>query len=400
MTAYDPIERLTKDLRTAAKTLSDAEARFLVDAYYQMQDARIRNEGQVRSMAEEPHDVLVWFSTQSRTLENQVKGALDKYTIAHPVGDWLRSVKGIGPVISAGLLAHIDIKQAPTVGHIWNFAGLSPDIKWEKGKKRPWNARLKVLCWKAGESFVKVSGQDDAYYGKVYADRKALEISRNEEGKFADQAKAKLEKFKIGLPPAHIHARATRYAVKLFLSHLHETWYRIEYGEAPPNPYPIAILGHAHKIEPERAIPRNSNIDVERATEREIATLVRSEPAVAIATREMSEPRVRIATKNRSEPSVRIATLPRSEPRSRIATGGWSEPKVRIATKCKSEPWVMTATGGWSEPSCWIATKGWSEPSCVTATLEMSEPWVRIATLGVSEPSGQIATQQLSEPET
>jgi hypothetical protein len=80
---------------------------------------------------------------------------------------------------------------------------------------------------------------------------------------YAEQAKAVLEKKKIGkttdayaaysigkLPPAHIHARAKRYAVKLFLAHLHEVWYTKHFGEAPPKPYPIAILGHAHYLAP------------------------------------------------------------------------------------------------------------------------------------------------------
>ena len=38
----DPITRLTRDLRAAARTLSEDEARFLVDAYYAMQRDRIR----------------------------------------------------------------------------------------------------------------------------------------------------------------------------------------------------------------------------------------------------------------------------------------------------------------------------------------------------------------------
>jgi hypothetical protein len=47
-----------------------------------------------------------------------------------------------------------------------------------------------------------------------------------------------------------LHARAKRYAVKLFLAHLHEVWYREHYKTAPPIPYPIAHLGHAHYIAP------------------------------------------------------------------------------------------------------------------------------------------------------
>ncbi len=261
----EPIQRLTKDIKEASYVLSKDEARFLVDAYYQMQDNRIRSAGQIRSMTEsgEPNEVLQWLMLQNITLENQVKRALDAYSGSSHVGQWARSQKGIGPVIAAGLLAHIDINKAPTAGHIWSFAGLDPRTEWKKKEKRPWNAQLKTLCWKIGESFVKISGDEDALYGQLYKKRKESEIAKNEAGDFKDQAKAKLEKHKIGkttdaykaysngkLPPAHIHARAKRYAVKLFLSHLHHVWYRHEFGKEPPNPFAIEHLGHVHMIEP------------------------------------------------------------------------------------------------------------------------------------------------------
>jgi Transposase IS116/IS110/IS902 family len=258
------VDRLTRDLAAASITLSDTEARFLVDTYYTMQDDRIRANNQVRALneAKEPHDVLRWLAAQSDTLESQIRRALTKYAEADPRGAWPMSIVGIGPIITAGLMSHIDITKAPTVGHIWRFAGLDPTTKWEKGQKRPWNARLKVVCWKAGESFVKVSGREDAFYGQIYAQRKALETQRNDAGEFAEQAAAVLALRKIGkdtdaykaysigkLPPAHVHARAKRYAVKLFLSHLQDRWYRLHFGKAPPLPYPIAIGGHADFID-------------------------------------------------------------------------------------------------------------------------------------------------------
>ena len=259
----EPIQKLTKDIRSAAVTLSATEARFLVDSYYQRQEDRKRGDNQIRSMNEsgEPHEVLSWLADNTRLLECQIKRALDAYSASSPIGKWSRDIIGIGPVIAAGLIAHIDITRAPTVGHIWRFAGLDPTAEWKKGQKRPWNASLKTLCWKIGESFVKVSGNPDAFYGQIYLQRKAIEIQRNDAGEFAGQAAAKLEKYKIGkatdaykhysagkLPPAHIHARAKRYAVKLFLSHWHEQAYRLYYGKEPPAPYPIAHMDHAHKI--------------------------------------------------------------------------------------------------------------------------------------------------------
>lgn len=262
------VERMSREIASSAAELSADEARYLVDAYYIMQEDRKRANNQVYAVtnaSDKQHvvsenRVIQWLATQAETVEAQIKRALDKYTEKHQMGSWMREIVGIGPVISAGLLAHINIEKAPTVGHIWRFAGLDPTVKWEKGQRRPWNAGLKTLCWKAGQSFMKLSGREDCYYGRIYRERKAFEIARNERGENAELA-AVLAK-KVGkateaikhlsedrLPPGQIDARARRYAVKLFLSHMHGEWYRRHYGTEPPLPYPIAILGHAHMIE-------------------------------------------------------------------------------------------------------------------------------------------------------
>jgi hypothetical protein len=318
------LSKLSKDLKAAAQTLTNREARYLVDTYYQMQDNRLRADGQVRSMEKdhEPHQTLTFFGMQASTMEEQIKAALDIYSQSTPTGRWSRSILGIGPVLAAGLMAHIDIEEAPTVGHIWSFAGLNPNQRWQGGDavrtwikentkggkidpefvvraamnwgrnpkllmeqvthdpitgeergltvanlaatlaRRPWNASLKVVCWKIGESFVKVKSRPNDYYGKIYAERKVHEQLKNENGDYAEQAAKLLASKNFGadtraraayeqgmLPDGHIHARAKRYAVKLFLAHWHEVAYRDHYGTEPPAPYPIAFLGHAHKIE-------------------------------------------------------------------------------------------------------------------------------------------------------
>ena len=257
---------LNKDIREAAATLSTRQARFLVDYYYQMQRNRIRAGHQALKAAEadEPGAVAAWALGNSSTLENNIRKVLDIYSMTTIPGRWARSIHGIGPVIAAGLLAHIDIEQAPTAGHIWRFAGLDPTLpRMAKGEKRPWNARLKVVMWKAGESWVKTSNSPKDIYGHVYAERKTYETAKNEAGDYADQAAKKLEEFKIGretdayawysqgkLPPAHIHARAKRYAVKLFLAHLHHVMFETKYGTPPPKPYILTQPGHVHFMAP------------------------------------------------------------------------------------------------------------------------------------------------------
>jgi len=268
-THLTPIAKINKDVIKSAIKLGNSELRWLVDYYYQMQDDRIRLDAQVREASKigEEHDALTYLAEQSSYLEKQIRRLLQTYVENRPVGKWLLHNKGVAGVLSAGLLAHIDINKAPTAGHIWNYAGLNPNQVWEKGKRRPWNASLKNLCWKLGESFVKVSGSEDAFYGQEYAKRKQFEIDRNEQGYYKDHATAQLDKKNFGkttdaykcyikgkLPPAHIHAIAKRWVVKLFLSHLHAVWFEEETGRKAPIPYAIAHLDHAHLIEPPHTI--------------------------------------------------------------------------------------------------------------------------------------------------
>lgn len=312
--------RLRRDLKKSAELLSTDQARYLVDLYYQLQHGRIVSGNIVRSSYDhkEPRDLVSWFMQRQYQLERNLKNILGAYAASKRAGAWAQSITGIGPVISAGLFAHIDTKKARYAGQVWRLAGLDPSIEWigkeaaralvdklwEKGRSpeenaavvaghskrkaesllrtaskggkravtpatlasalsmRPWSASLKVLAWKIGESFVKVSSNPKDFYGKLYLNYKAREIGRNERGELADQAEAKLKRFRIGksteaykhysvgqLPPAHIHARAKRAAVKVFLSHYHAVAYECDHGERPPAPYALEhLIGHHEPI--------------------------------------------------------------------------------------------------------------------------------------------------------
>lgn len=261
----DPVEALERATSLLAGSLDRSGAAALVDLYYTWQEHRIALGNQTSQLvdAHSPAvDLVRHFYAQVGVLEKQMVKALGAWAKSTPEGRWALDQVGIGPVLAAGLGAYIDITKAPTVGHIWRFAGLDPTVTWGKGQRRPWNAKFKVHCWRIGDSFVKVSGKDSAFYGKLYKERKLQEVSKDAELAFADQAKASLETRNIKdaalravyesghLPAGRLDLRARRYAVKLFLAHYHEVSYWAHYGEAPPLPYPIAILGHAHKIDP------------------------------------------------------------------------------------------------------------------------------------------------------
>jgi hypothetical protein len=298
------IERLTKRDMDAAKLLGEAEVRYLVDAYYIAQEDRKRTAAQVRALTTiteahphaEPSIIVNWLRSQNDTIEGQIKRVLDAYTQQHIMGPWMRDVFGIGPVLSAGLLAHIymglwcavchghdeedcqrrqnnpklklsehtyqPVESLPTVGHIWAFAGIAgKDQKpWGKNQKRPYNAKLKVLQWKVGQSFMWFSYNGKCYYGQEYRRRKEYEIARNVPGgwnaaeverrlndKMRKPTEDAMKYLSQGiLPPAAMDGRARRYATKKFLAHMHNVWFEKKFGRPAPLPYPIDILGHAH----------------------------------------------------------------------------------------------------------------------------------------------------------
>lgn len=266
MTTFEEVDKLSrKDIRSAASKMTDQEAKFLVNHYYMMQEDRKRFNNQIRSLEENENLLLKHLAAQATIAETNIKKAMDDYTDAHPVGAWLKAIYGIGPIIAGGLLAHIDITKAPTAGHIWSFAGLDPTKTWNKGEKRPFNADLKKVCYFIGQSFMKFSGNDKCSYGKLYIQRKEYEVKRNENGGNKELAATLITKYNKKtesykhllegkLPPAQIDARARRWTVKIFLSHLQQIWYKIHFNCDAPKPFAIAILGHAHMISPEEPV--------------------------------------------------------------------------------------------------------------------------------------------------
>lgn len=353
----EAIDKLTNDLHEAAATMGKHEIRFLVDSYYVIQHDRTSTANQLKAAKEagEPARILDWITSQASKLERNIKITLDKWTANRTAGIWCRSITGVGEVITAGLLSHIDITKAPTAGKIYSFAGLNPDANWlsradanamvkdilsvthtktvtmdhiaeaaqrvhrsfaavekasrnKEGKftpasfaaglaKRPYNAKLKTLCWKLGDSFVKFhslctcshwskahENEDGACapkkkdgtpiececksftrkstYGDLWHKRKKQEVSNNQAGKFSETATATLEKKKIQdkatreryesgmLPDGRVDLRARRIAVKIFLSHLHEVLYFLEYGKLTRAPYVFSKdpSGHSHYI--------------------------------------------------------------------------------------------------------------------------------------------------------
>lgn len=263
-------KNFVKDVRAMSKPEDPHTVRELVKAYYRIQDARIAIAAQSRDLSKfgKPNELNEHIANNMKYMEQSLIEPFQYFTSTYVVGRWALSQYGIGPVITAGLLSNIDISKAHTAGSIWRFAGMDPTVVWNKGEKRPWNADLKVLVWKIGQSFMKFHNRPACFYGKLYAQDKARRTEANQAGAYADRAKHILEtkdwkkdnstkkKLLAGfLPDAQIDAQARRFAAKIFLSHFHTVWYEDYHTQlqgtpvCAPRPYAIQHGGHAHMIE-------------------------------------------------------------------------------------------------------------------------------------------------------
>ena len=264
------IERLTRGEVLTAATFGREQAMAIVGLYYWIQKARVAASTKV-SAHNRRVDVLsdsalvVRLKQDLHKIERQAARGLKAYAESQQLGRWAMSNIGIGPVITAGLLAHIDIARAPTAGAIWRFAGLDPTCKWNRGEKRPYNAALKRLCWLLGDCLKKASSHPWCFYGHLYLRRKEQEVARDLQGVNADLAEQRLDEARkkgYGISPeqkaiwqsGHLQAvgldrRAMRYAVKIFLSHYHWVGRTLLTGKAP-EPWVIAHGGHIDWIPP------------------------------------------------------------------------------------------------------------------------------------------------------
>lgn len=257
---FHPAKALRKDLADAALHMGDREARFLVATYYAIQLTRTRAQNRRKKLIEagdQPFAIMDTVQNQFMRLEEFAKNALDIYAKRSELGRWCLKQHGIGPVISAGMLAHIDLTRADTSGKLWAFAGLTPTSRKEKGKPCPYNEKLKVLCFKMADCQLKFRNKEANFYGKFYDVQRSYYEAKNERGGFADRAaeclagadwKTDTESYKAyikgRLPVGQIHRMALRWVAKLFLSHYWEVG-RGMMGLPIPKPYSIGQMKHS-----------------------------------------------------------------------------------------------------------------------------------------------------------
>ena len=193
----------------------------------------------ITKMEKDYIEKLYGISKETSKTEERYKILMSEYLNNEELWNkWLIKIKGISSVLGSNLIKNFGYCETyQYVSSLWRHCGFDPDGAKgrKKGEKIHYNPKLKTLCWKIGDSFVKQRTQP---YRKIYDNEKIrqLKLMENE----AENA-----------PKNKLHAdlRARRKMVKIFLQHYYLVGRTLK-KIAVTKPYPHDKMGHKHFIPP------------------------------------------------------------------------------------------------------------------------------------------------------
>lgn len=129
---------------------------------------------------------------------------LHKYVTEREAGVWLLQIKGMDLQLAAGFLAYFDAAGKSTAAQFIRYAGVS-------NMNAPHNNEASEIL---DEFMKRILNMPESLYFGIYTTRYNIDISK-------------------GFEPGHAAVRALRYTKKVFLAHLFEEMYRVEYNNPP-----------------------------------------------------------------------------------------------------------------------------------------------------------------------
>lgn len=273
-----------KEVRDALKKSGSASSEYMAilsRTFYAIQKQRIEAGNRIAmnirdaKLTEEEAELLnAHLSGELKDIEKSIEKDIASALKGVPIyREWFQKIKGIGPVIAGGMIGEIsDISRFDHISNLWSWSGFGihngKADRLTKGQKVNWRPKMKVLGWKAGQSFVKVGG----YFRLQYEQFKREEIAKNigwsiplpdlagwkvkVDDEFVNVTKDNLKAIrkKIGgraidfavtayRTDGHVNSRATRRTIKLFLGLTWMEWREIE-GLPVHAPYAGGMMGH------------------------------------------------------------------------------------------------------------------------------------------------------------
>jgi len=228
-------------MRQRFSSLRHPRLRILYETYLDYQKLRVSVENRLRAYERfnllEPEQAwkLRELCGELRRGEAEIAKLMAEELRGHPAWEgWLSSVKGVGPVMAAGLIALVDdISKAKTISSLWRYAGLAPGQGRGRGRAVDYNPKLKGHVWRLAMQLLKARGRFERLYRR-----------------FREEEERKEFESPMGARALHVHLRALRRMIKVFLGCFWLAWRRAE-GLPVSKPYAVERLGHPTLYAPE-----------------------------------------------------------------------------------------------------------------------------------------------------
>lgn len=278
--------------------------RTIVDQYNGIQKQRLAAESRAREIkhGKDEGNAAMYerLGDQLKALEDEVASGFKSAVDNHVVGEWLLSVRGIGPTMAAKMIGHTrDIRRFSTVSKLWRYAGYGTVPRCQdcdawidevetasgdreflsecqscgsdnlknvaerpvKGRRLRYDPNFKTMLHTMADGLLRAGSEyrseyDDAYQNYLMnrpswshcADCDTTVPECREPEKHGDKDyRARKGK---GWSTGRVHLAARRKMIKLFLSHFFEAWKRIE-GLVIRPLYVHEVLGHDRRSTPE-----------------------------------------------------------------------------------------------------------------------------------------------------
>ncbi len=189
---------------------------------------KLVEKGEFTTDDKEYIDKLLIVQESSEKFEALYKKLMMELVENQPVYiEFLQHIKGISSVLSANLIKEFgQCENALHISSLWKYCGMhvvdGKAPKREKGIKLDFSIKLRTLCWKISDSFVK---QRTPFYRDIYDKEKERQSSFMSHSNGGNQTQSashvERENQKIIAPQSKLHAdlRARRKMVKIFLAH-------------------------------------------------------------------------------------------------------------------------------------------------------------------------------------
>lgn len=167
--------------------------------------------------------VMQAVAIQIDTMKTDIEKIVRKTTKQHPMwGAFFSKIKGVGELYAGFVLGKIPARKFPYPSKMYKFVGLSPPSVY--GGKKTYNRGIKRILYIIGMNFLKQKNKYSTFYYKWYMEE--MEKLEHPE-KFNNPPKNRM----------HVHLRAMRKMLKMFLGHYYEVYFRTILGIEAPKPY-------------------------------------------------------------------------------------------------------------------------------------------------------------------